>query len=64
MKKFSKILACAALVLMMVVPAMAQQSVVAASTGDMGIGVWIAIMAVAVVVLIGLLIILAKKNKK
>ncbi len=64
MKTFSCILSCALLALSMVVSAVAQTSVVAASTGDMGIGVWIAIMAVAVVVLIGLLIVLAKKNKK
>lgn len=64
MKKFSYILACAVLALSMVVNAMAETSVVAASTGDMGIGIWIAIMAVAVIVLIGLLIVLAKKNKK
>lgn len=64
MKKFSYVLACAVLVLSMIVPAMAQTSVVAAATGDEGIGVWIAIMAVAVIVLIGVLIILAKKNKR
>ncbi len=63
MKKFYRILACALLVLTMVVPAMAQV-VAPAATGDMGIGIWIAIMAVAAIVLIGVLIILAKKNKK
>ena len=33
-------------------------------TGDNGIGTWIVLMIVAVIVLIGVLILLAKKNKE
>ena len=33
-------------------------------TGDNGIGAWIVLMVVAVIVLIGVIILLAKKNKE
>lgn len=59
MKRMISLLACAALTAALTVPALAESP----KTGDNGIGMWIALLVVALIVLVGIVVLMVKKNK-